>query len=445
MRGAHNFKSRFSGTEYLIFQHYFPFVIMMTSVVIIDVVRVVYDGMYPVVFAVTALLFVFGYMYVVMLKVHQYALVTILFMMVLIKAFMMLTGIVGGFYQEESVGTSDWALFHIPKSLEYLQTGNVIESMVSRDAIYNGRLTHLIIMSISLYLSYLGFDGTSSANIAIASDAFSFLICSVVIVIFYRASYLYSGSIQFARRSAFFLALNPFFLAVTGNPQKEILLYLSVGLFLLYLLSDSGGIVYLFLSFVIMIFERVYLIPLLLIILFFVKGGHWRFVFLFLGAFAVEMFIGVDHALSMHQTHVESLVNVDGSYLPGHGVVSNIIRGGFGPFFLRPFIGEVTSYTALGVSKYVLYLFFSYFFVKSIFNTDGALKAIFIIYIYLIILLPFHGTLKIFLLTSFGGIFLDRISFVKYMPDIPRGPIVRFINKILVKDKQTAPIFEGKY
>ena len=166
-----------------------------------------------------------------------------------------------------------------------------------------------------------------------------------------------------------------------------------------------------------MFFERVYLLPLLLIMVMFAgqsKSHIFSYFVFIISLILIEYFIGFERALSMHATHIESLMSLKGSYLPGHGFISNIIRGGFGPFFLRPFMGEFTSYTAIGVAKYILYLFFSYFFIKSFFCTKGPLKTMLFIYLFIIVLLPFHGTLKILLLTSFGGIFLDCISQVRY-------------------------------
>lgn len=131
----------------------------------------------------------------------------------------------------------------------------------------------------------------------------------------------------------------------------------------------------------------------------------------------------------MHQTHIESLLSLQGSYLPRYGVLSNIVRGALGSFFLRPLIGEVSSYSVLGAAKYFLFLFFAYFSVNSGFNTDRLLKGILLIYLFIVILLPFHGTLKLFLLTAFGGIFLDRISLVRYMPGTHFGLITRFLSR----------------
>jgi len=412
------------------FMHYIPVVAMIFVIPLVDFIKLIYHNEYPSYLGLISLMYVFGYLYVIMFKVRQYKLLNILFLMTLIKIYFFFIAIIGDSFHEASLGSSDWARFHIPKSLEILNSGKdgVLKSMISSDEIYNGRLTHLVIMMVSSFLSYLGIDGTNKEYIAIASYFLSFILCPIIIFIYYKASYLYSNSLDFSRRAAFFLALNPFFLATTGNPQKEILLFLAIGIFLLFLVSSRGGLSYLLLSLCIIAFERIYLLPLLISMIFLIKNISFlgRISISLIALISVEYMIGLDRALSMHATHVESLISVDGSFLPGHGFLSNLVRGGFGPFFLRPFMSEYTSYTALGVSKYLLFLFFSLFFIKSIFNTEGILKVILLIYIFIILLLPFHGTLKLFLLIAFGGVFLDRISYVKYFNKALSGPIRGF-------------------
>ena len=424
--------SRNTALERLSLNHYFPIMAMIISIPLIDYIRVIYDDSYPILFAWLSLSYVFGYLYVLIFKVNQYSLRNIIFVMLSIKLYFFVTYLIGGYFQEVSLGDSDWARFHVPRSLGFLNEGwlRIFESMVSESETYNGRLTHLIIILISLFISFFGIDGLSIENIAIAAYAFSLLMLPIIIILFYRAAYLYSKSINFARRAAFFTELSPFFLMSTSNPQKEILLYLSIGLFLIYLVSQEKSIKYLFFSLLIMFFERVYLLPLFLVMTMFArefKVNPFSYFMIVIGIALIEVFIGFERALIIHATHVESLISVGGSYLDGHDFFSNAIRGGFGPFFLRPFMNEVTSYTSIGISRYLLYLFFSYFFIRSFFCTDGALKTMLFIYIFIVILLPFHSTLKILLLTSFGGIFLDCISQVKYYNKHQCGVISRLI------------------
>ena len=388
-----------------VFLHYLPIIAILTSIPLIDFVRFVYDNSYPISFAWISLLYVFGYIYVLIYKVDQYSLKEIILTVILIKLYILLINLVGGTFQEASHGTSDWARFHVPKSLEFLNEGwlRIYESMTLESETYNGRLTHLITILISLFISFLGMDGLNIENIAIASYVFSLLMLVVIIRLFYKSAYLYSKSINFARRAAFFTALSPFFLASTSNPQKEILLFFSIALFLVYLVSKTNNLRYLIFSLLIMVMFAGQS-----------KSHIFSYFIFIISLILIEYFIGFERALSMHATHVQSSISLKGSYLPDHGLISNIIRGGFGPFFLRPFMGEFTSYTAIGVAKYILYLFFSYFFIKSFFCTKGPLKTMLFIYLFIIVLLPFHGTLKILLLTSFGGIFLDCISQVRY-------------------------------
>jgi hypothetical protein len=394
---------------------------MLLPVVLLEAVILLTEGHHYSIISIVALLYVLAYIYMIVFSVKQFSLKEIILILISIKLIMFASILVSGSLSPVILGTgNDWADFHIPKSLILLEEGMLIESLYSVEGIFNGRLTHVVIGLFSLFLDFVGINGKNIGNIAIMSNMMSFLLLPVIVSMYYYATLSFSNSIKFARRSAFFIALNPFFILSTSFPAKEILLFLAAGFFLLWLLKKQGSITMLVISLVIIAFERVYLIPLLVLFIMFIRGGPFVVVFSALaGVLFVELFIGIEVAYVMYSAHVISLVEVNGSYLPGHGVLSNFIRGGFGPFFLRPFMEEFTTYGALGVSRYLLYLFFGLFFIKSFFYTDGPLKVVLLIYLFIIFLLPFHGTLKLFLLVAFGGIFLDRVSFVHYMKKPP--------------------------
>ena len=409
---------------------------MLLPIIILEFVRFMAEGGYYSMISSIALLYVLAYVYMIVFSVEQFSLRATISLLILIKLILLVFILTSGFF-DQAINSSgnDWAHFHIPKSLEILERDDWMHTLYSADEIFNGRLTHLVILSFSLFIDFIGFEGKSIENIAIMSNIMSFSLLPVIVVIYYRAAFYFSSSIRFSQRSAFFLALNPFFINSTLFPVKEILLFLSVGLFLLWFMKKHRSITMLVISLVIMALERIYLVPLLLLFVMFIRSSPFVIVFsALIGVLFVQWFIGIEVAFVMYSEHVISLRELDGSYLPGHGILSNFIRGGFGPFFLRPFMEEFSTYGALGVARYLLYLFFWLFFVKSFIYTDGPHKIILFIYLFIILLLPFHGTLKTFMLVAFGGIFLDRVSFVHYMKKPPINKLFRVF--LLDKDKK---------
>lgn len=400
---------------------------MLLPVVLLEAVILLTEGSHYSIISIVALLYVLAYIYMIVFSVKQFSLKEIILILISIKLIMFASILASGSLSPVILGTgNDWADFHIPRSLILLKEGMLIESLYSVEGVFNGRLTHIVIALFSLFLDFVGINGKNIGNIAIMSNMMSFLLLPVIVSMYYYATLSFSNSINFARRSAFFIALNPFFIISTSIPVKEILLFLAIGFFLLWLLKKQRPVMMLVMSFAIIALERVYLLPLLLLLVMLIRGTPFSMVFLALaGALFVELFIGFEVAYVMYSAHVVSLVGIDGSYLPGHGILSNFIRGGFGPFFLRPFMEEFSTHGALGVSKYLLYLFFGLFFIKSFFYTDGPLKIVLFIYLFIIFLLPFHGTLKLFLLVAFGGVFLDRVSFVHYMKKPPVNKLFR--------------------
>lgn len=409
---------------------------MLLPIVLLEAVKILTDGYYLSIISIVALLYFLAYIYMILFSVKQFSLKEIVFIFITIKLIMLVSVLVSDSLSRAIVSSSnDWAHFHIPNALRLLEEGRLVESLYSAEEVFNGRLTHVVIALFSLFIDFLGLNGKNIENIAIMSNLMSFLLLPVVISMYYYAALNFSNSEKFAERSAFFIALNPFFIMSTSLPVKEILLFLSVGLFLLWFMKKHRSITMLVISLVIMALERIYLVPLLLLFVMFIRSSPFVIVFsALIGVLFVQWFIGIEVAFVMYSEHVISLRELDGSYLPGHGILSNFIRGGFGPFFLRPFMEEFSTYGALGVARYLLYLFFWLFFVKSFIYTDGPHKIILFIYLFIILLLPFHGTLKTFMLVAFGGIFLDRVSFVHYMKKPPINKLFRIF--LLDKDKK---------
>jgi hypothetical protein len=388
--------------------------LMVLSIVIIDCFLLRYNFNYPIHFSLFSLLYLIGYLYPVILGRTQLSLRNIIFLFVLIKVYALFFLISSGhIYDFNPSGRSDWESFHLPYALKI---DSVLEHLFSTKTTYNGRLTHTVLYFLINLLSILGVDSQSYSNIFIVSYIFNIVLSLITFLIVYRLAIRYSSNINFSRRATWFLAFNPFFLLYTGLPLKEPILFFALSLFLLFLVSHRKSYTVLLISLLIISFERVYIIPLLILILFVMeKNKLLKILAAIIGVLIVESFIGIDRALSMHSTHVKSLTSIDGSFLPNHGFFWNIIRTMFGPAFFRPFLGDDSGGGAILLSKYLMYIFYAFMSIKSLICTKGVEKIILLTYIFVLILLPFHGTFKMLMLTSFGVIFLDNMSRVKYI------------------------------
>jgi len=362
-----------------------------------------------------ALLYVIGYLYVIVFQHEQYSVFVTITVALLIKTLATISILLDDAFARQAVSSADWARFHIPYSLAIMESGKYFESMFSLTMSYNGRLTHIVIICFSFFLSAVGFDGQSIPQIAILATILSFFVCPCLIFLYYLIAHRYSNNEAFARRAAFFLGLNPFFLQMTSVPQKEMLLYLSVGMVLYGIVGQRRNHLILIIGLCILLFERAYLVPLVVAVAITRYSTFSLQVFVCLvGAFILEMFLGIERAFVMYLQHRESLISLGGSFLPGHDFFSNIIRTVFGPFFLRPVMSEVTTYGVLDAAKYFLFPFFSLFALNALFRLKGLEIAVLFLYVFCIVLLPFHGTMKLFLLTSFGVVFLNHVSFAKF-------------------------------
>ncbi len=388
--------------------------IMILSVVIVDFFLLRYDFNYPIHLSLFSLLYFIGYLYPVLFGRTQLSLRIIIFLFILLKIYALFFVISSGHINDFSPsGRSDWESFHLPYALKL---DSVLEHLFSPQGTYNGRLTHVVIYFLINLLSIMGVDSHSYSNIFIITYIFNIFVTVLTLLVVYRLAIRYSCNTSFSRRSTWFLAFNPFFLLYTGQPLKEPILFFALSLFLLFLVSHRKSYTVLFISLLLIAFERVYMIPLLLLILLVMeKNKLLKISIAVIGVIIVETFIGIDRALSMHSTHVSSLTSIDGSFLPEHGMFSNIIRTMFGPAFFRPFLGDYIGGGVILVSKYLMYIFYAYMSLKSLFCTKGVEKIILLSHIFVLIFLPFHGTFKMLILTLFGVIFLDKMSRVKYI------------------------------
>lgn len=391
-----------------------PITLMMLTVMVGDLL-LMSNREYHVFFSVVTLLYLFPYLYVILGSRHQLPFSWSIVFFIVLKVYFIIMGNVDGSILLSDGG--DAAAFHIPQAQNLTSFDDYIEHLFSLDSVYNGRLTHVLIALYSSVLAYFNFDQFAYINIYNITYIFNSLICVGTLFVYYRAALIYSSSVGFSRRAVWFIAFNPFFLLATSMPQKESLLFFALALFLLFLVQAKKNFFILFTSLLIILLERVYMIPLLVIIVMFFDTKKIitpTNIFLSLAGLAlVKWFIGFDAAFSMHESHIESLTAIEGSFVEGHGFVSNIIRTFFGPAFFRPFLSEYVSDNILYFSHSLLFIFYSYIALKAVANPKGIGFVILMSYLYVLLFVPFHGTFKTLLVVSFSGLFLDKISFVK--------------------------------
>lgn len=392
------------------------FSIMFVGVLLGDLLYVNALGrnIYPIYYSAFFLLYLSGYMYLVLFSRQQPTFNQILLFFFVLKMYAFVLAMSNDLFV---MLDEDAVRFHIPIALyEINSIGDVYNHLFSASSVFNGRLTHVLIFINSHALEFFGFNRFDVKNIVKAMFLFNFMLNVLTLYFVYKASYIYSKSILFARRSVFFLAFNPMFLYSAAAPKKEALLMFALSIFLIFIVSNKKNYLFLVFSLVVVSFERIYMIPLLLGLVAYLSKSVKLFFVLVLGGLGfIESFIGVDTALGMWQNHVVSLTSMDGSYLGNnHGVFSNLLRTMFGPAFIRDFHAEYFNGRLLEFVSSMLMLMFGVVAVKSLSYTKGVLSIIFFTYLFVFLFIPFHSTFKLMILSVFTVIFLDKISFIKY-------------------------------
>lgn len=377
---------------------------------------------YYVLFTVISLLYVLPYLSVTITAKHHPPLSFCILFFVLLKVYYIIVQNSSGALALSDGG--DAASLHIPQAQNLISLDNYIDHLFSIGGVYNGRLTHVLLALYLDVLEYFNFSTLDYVNLHNLAYLFNALICTVTIYIYYKAALNFSSSVDFSRRAVWFLAFNPYFFAITSLPQKESLLFFALSLFVLFLSRPLKNLSTLIAALFIISMERIYMVPLLVTILllfdskgvasnlFSRKGGLLKLALLSGSLILIEWFIGIETALSMHEAHVESLTDIDGSFVEGHGLLSNLTRTFFGPAFFRPFLSEYVSYDMFYLSHNLMFIFYSYVAVKAALSPKGIGLAILLSYMFVLIFIPFHGSFKIMLVVFFGGLFLDKIAMI---------------------------------
>ncbi len=313
------------------------------------------------------------------------------------------------FFQPDSFGVGgDAADYHIPKALNLdLDYNGYLDYLFGIGGDYNGRLTHVL---LSIYIKILTLFGIDLSYMAIHNVAFIFnAVLCVITLIVYRLIIIAQGlTEENARRALWFLAFNPYFITITGLLQKEALLFFGLAVFTLSLVSQKGKFTLLFFSMFIISMERIYMIPLLLLIIYFFQGriSLVSVLLLVVGVGLIELFIGVETAMYMHDVHSESLMETGNSYLGGFGFLNNLFRAYFAPFAFRNFLDENSNFSVLQNAHYFLFLFYPYIAIRASLLRQEFGMVIFIVLLFVALLIPYHSSFKIFMIVFFGGLFI---------------------------------------
>jgi hypothetical protein len=309
---------------------------------------------------------------------------------------------------------SDETRYHIPHALNLNSFSERVEYAFSTH-VQNGRFTHIL---LSLYISLIqGFSETlvTGGDIFKISFIFNVLISVVTIITTYKAAMIYYGNISLARRSVWFLALNPVFIGMAGSAKKEPILFFAISLFILFIVKGHWKNAYLlvFSSFII-ILDRMYTLPILIMTYIFYRKISIKKIFLIIVTvlFLIEIAIGFDRLIYKYNDHVSGMISLKGSLLPGHNLFYDLIRVVFGPSFTRDFSYDISS-LSFGNSILTIILYPMMYY-KAFFFQKGLSKSILFLFLFVLFLIPFQSTFKILMITILGAFFLEHISFVKY-------------------------------
>jgi hypothetical protein len=306
----------------------------------------------------------------------------------------------------------DPGLYHIPNAIS-IGNFNNITSWLFNENIISGKLTHVLIFLNIKFLDFIGVKADSFKNIFMIMHYFNFFISIVTLNFVYKTTFLYSNSISFARRAMFFVAFHPFFISYGLSPRKESILFLSLSLLIYYLLSRNKTT--LIAAITIVLFDRIYMVPLYFAIYIFVSHNKiiYKTSMIIILFFLIEYFLGIDRAMSIHSSYLKSVQNIGESYLPDNSVYYDILRTLFAPSPLRHLDTMMASY--------LIYLYFYILAIKSLFYIHGIKKILPLVYIYVCVFFPLHSTFKLLLLTIFSVLYLDDISFRKLNNKIIRA------------------------
>jgi hypothetical protein len=382
--------------------------ILLLSLVSNDLLLLLlFNGSYPVYLSFISLMYVFGYGIVVFTSLNL-KLKYILYLFIIIKFYIFLLAFFDIDFAENYFHflSGDANHYHIPSALNINSIHNLVSHLLSPTFNFNGRLTHVFLFLSNEFMPV--FVSNLYYNMALNAYLINFIFNLLTLFFVYRMVYEYYNHYIPARKAALFIALNPFFLYYSSMVQKEALIFLALSMLCYFLVTYRYK--YLFLSSLIFLFERPYMIVLTFLLIFFLSniGKFYKILLILFGLIIIELFLGIDRAFSMHSHYLINLKAATQSFLPFDNFAGDILRIFFSPFMLRPFLSTEVSNNIFYGAYYLVLLVYMYIMVISIIRSKYENKLILISLIFVMFVAPFHGVLKLSVLT-----FLSLLMFVK--------------------------------
>lgn len=302
--------------------------------------------------------------------------------------------------------SSDAGRYHIPRSINLANNYNYVD-FLSNFSEFNGKLTQVVLALGYSVLSYAGLN--EIRDLAIFFYFFSLPLTLIIIVNLNKIfSHLHANSSSRAFLLWLFL-FNPFFNYYSIIPQKELLLFVGLVLFLRFLFTRE--LLFLVTSSALFFFERPYFIAFQAFALIFLFRGWllYKVSFILSMSAFVHVFYGFDRA---YYTWVSYRINMfnntgDVSHLD-NSTFSNFLRIVFGPSALR---GINTDSNIFYGSYYLLVPFISCLILYASYCSFRKLRfnSILLVGIFTFLILPSHSVMKFTLLTVFIlHFYLDR-------------------------------------
>jgi hypothetical protein len=379
------------------------------SVLFSDLLLLIYNGPYPVYFSFIALLYVFGYIIVVFSDSYL-KFKNILYLFIVIKSYIFIISFLDYNIADKYFHFLDGDAnhYHIPAALQISSFENIIPHLLSSTFNFNGRLTHVFLFIASYTMPILSKD--IYFNIALNAYLINFIFNILTLLIIYKTVFTYFNNRLLASKAVLFIALNPFFLYYSCMPQKEALIFLSLSMLCYFLVSSKYK--YLLLSSLIFLFERPYMIVLTFMLIFFLTNiqRFYKVLVISFGFMIVEIFLGINRALSMHSHYLTSMKAATESFLPFDNFIGDILRIFFSPFMLRPFLStEITDNIFYG-AYYLSLPIYIYLMLISLIKYQYQNKLILIGLIFIWFVAPFHGVLKLTILTFLSVLLVVNIK-----------------------------------
>jgi len=336
---------------------------LLGSILISDLLFISYSSY----FSFLTLIYVIGYLVIVFNNFYL-NFKSILYIFVILKSYIFVVALFDFSMADRYMHFlhGDAYTYHIPAALKIGSLNDAVAHLFSLTFNFNGRLTH-VFLSFAYHVMP-SYSNDIFYNIALNGYLLNFLFNIFTLIIVYKTIIFYFSNISLARKIVIFIAFNPFFLYYSSMPQKEALLFFALSMLVYFLVTNRYK--YLFLSSMIFLFERIYMLLLTTLLIFFLSkiNRYYKIIILVIGFVVVERFLGIERALSMHAAYIANMKATTKSFLPFDNIIGDILRIFFSPFILRPFltsgIGDNIFYSAY----YLTLPLYIYFMIKSLFS-----------------------------------------------------------------------------